>query len=50
VWEGDGVVYTLVSDAPWPDFAAAVGDLPHARRPGRLRRVAEVVVSLFRWR
>lgn len=50
VWEGDGVVYTLVSDAPWADVAAAVGDLPHAERPGRLRLVAEAVVSLFRWR
>lgn len=50
VWEGDGVVYTAVSDASWADLAAAVGDLSHAERPGRLRRLAEVVVSLFRWR
>lgn len=50
VWEGDGVVYTVVSDAPWSDVAAAVDALPHAERPNRLRRVAEVVVSLFRWR
>jgi negative regulator of sigma E activity len=48
VWEGDGVVYTVVSDAP--DLATAVEDLPHADRPKRLRRVADVVVSLFRWR
>jgi negative regulator of sigma E activity len=48
VWEGDGVVYTVVSDAP--DAVTAVEDLSHAERPGRLRRVAEVVVSLFRWR
>jgi sigma-E factor negative regulatory protein RseB len=48
VWEGDGVVYTVVSDAP--DATTAVEDLPHADRPKRLRRVAEVVVSLFRWR
>jgi hypothetical protein len=48
VWEGDGVVYTVVSDAP--DAVTAVEDLPHAERAGRLRRVAEVVVSLFRWR
>ena len=50
VWEGDGVVYTVVSDAPWPDVAAAVSGLPHSERQKRLRRVAEVVVSLFRWR
>lgn len=50
VWEGDGVVYTVVSDAPWADVAAAVDDLPHSERPKRLRRVAETVVSLFRWR
>lgn len=50
VWNGDGVVYTVVSDAPWADVAAAVDDLPHAAGPRRLWRVAEVVVSLFRWR
>lgn len=50
VWEGDGVVYTALSDAPWSDLAGAVGDLPHASPPGRLRRVAQTVVSLFRWR
>jgi hypothetical protein len=27
-----------------------VGDLPHADPPGRLRRVAQTVVSFFRWR
>jgi sigma-E factor negative regulatory protein RseB len=48
VWEGDGVVYTVVSDAP--DAVTVVDDLPHAERPKRLRRVAEVVVSLFRWK
>ena len=47
VWEGDGVVYTVVSDAP--DAATVVADLPHAK-PKRLQRVAEVVVALFRWR
>jgi hypothetical protein len=50
VWESDGVVYTVVSDASRADVAAAVGDLPHSQRSKRLRRVAEVVVSLFRWR
>ncbi len=50
VWESDGVVYTAVTDAPWSDLAAAVRDLPHADPPGRLRRVAQTVVSLFRWR
>jgi sigma-E factor negative regulatory protein RseB len=50
VWESDGVVYTAVTDAPWSDLAGAVRDLPHAERPGRLRRVAQTVVSLFRWR
>jgi sigma-E factor negative regulatory protein RseB len=50
VWESDGVVYTAVTDAPWPDLAAAVRDLPHADPPGRLRRVAQAVVSIFRWR
>ena len=50
VWESDGVVYTAVTDAPWSDLAAAVGDLPHADPPGRLRRLAQTVVSLFRWR
>ena len=50
VWESDGVVYTAVTDAPWSDLAGAVRDLPHADPPGRLRRVAEAVVSLFRWR
>lgn len=50
VWESDGVVYTVVSDASRADVASAVGDLPHSQRPKRLRRVAEVVVSLFRWR
>jgi hypothetical protein len=50
VWESDGVVYTVVSDASRADVAAAVSDLPHSERPKRLRRVAEVVVSLFRWR
>jgi hypothetical protein len=50
VWESDGVVYTAVTDAPWTDLAAAVEDLPHADPPGRLRRVAQAVVSLFRWR
>ena len=50
VWESDGVVYTVVSDASRVDVAAAVGKLPHSERPKRLRRVAEVVVSLFRWR
>jgi hypothetical protein len=48
VWEGDGVVYTVVSDAA--DAATVVEDLPHTERSGRLRQVAEVVVSLFRWR
>jgi sigma-E factor negative regulatory protein RseB len=50
VWESDGVVYTAVTDAPWTDLAGAVQDLPHADPPGRLRRVAQAVVSLFRWR
>jgi hypothetical protein len=50
VWESDGVVYTAVTDAPWSDLAGAVGDLPHADPPGRLRRVAQTVVSFFRWR
>jgi len=50
VWESDGVVYTAVTDAPWSDLAAAVRDLPHADPPGRLRRVAQAVVSIFRWR
>jgi sigma-E factor negative regulatory protein RseB len=50
VWESDGVVYTAVTDAPWSDLADAVGDLPHADPPGRLRRVAQTLVSLFRWR
>jgi hypothetical protein len=50
VWESDGVVYTAVTDAPWGDLAGAVRDLPHADPPGRLRRVAQAVVSLFRWR
>ena len=50
VWESDGVVYTAVTDAPWNDLAAAVEDLPHADPPGRLRRLAQTVVSLFRWR
>jgi hypothetical protein len=50
VWESDGVVYTAVTDAPWSDLADAVRDLPHADPPGRLRQVAQAVVSLFRWR
>jgi sigma-E factor negative regulatory protein RseB len=50
VWESDGVVYTAVTDAPWSDLAEAIQDLPHADPPGRLRRVAQTVVSLFRWR
>ena len=50
VWESDGVVYPAVTDAPWSDLADAVRDLPHADPPGRLRRVAQTVVSLFRWR
>ncbi|MCA1845844.1 MAG: hypothetical protein LC792_22155 [Actinobacteria bacterium] len=50
VWESDGVVYTAVTDAPWSDLAAAVRDLPHADPPGRLRRAAQAVVSIFRWR
>jgi hypothetical protein len=50
VWESDGLVYTAVTDAPWTDLAGAVRDLPHADPPGRLRRVAQTVVSLFRWR
>ncbi len=50
VWESDGVVYTAVTDAPWSDLATAVEDLPHADPPGRLRRVAQTVVSIFRWR
>jgi sigma-E factor negative regulatory protein RseB len=50
VWESDGMVYTAVTDAPWTDLAGAVRDLPHADPPGRLRRVAQTVVSLFRWR
>jgi hypothetical protein len=50
VWESDGMVYTAVTDAPWMDLAGAVEDLPHADPPGRLRRVAQAVVSLFRWR
>jgi hypothetical protein len=50
VWESDGMVYTAVTDAPWMDLAGAVKDLPHADPPGRLRRVAQAVVSLFRWR
>jgi sigma-E factor negative regulatory protein RseB len=50
VWESDGVVYTAVTDAPWGDLATAVRDLPHGDPPGRLRRVAQAVVSIFRWR
>jgi len=50
VWDSDGMVYTAVTDAPWSDLAGAVRDLPHADPPGRLRRVAQTVVSLFRWR
>ena len=50
IWESDGVVYTAVTDAPWSDLADAVRDLPHADPPGRLRRVAQAVVSLFRWK
>ena len=50
VWDSNGVVYTAVTDAPWSDLAGAVRDLPHADPPGRLRRVAQAVVSLFRWK
>src|SRR5579884_4068898 len=50
VWEGEGMVYTAVTDAPWMDLAGAVKDLPHTDPPGRLRRVAQALVSLFRWR
>jgi hypothetical protein len=51
VWEADGVVYTVLTDAPWSDLVAAVRDLPHADPPGgRLRRVAEAIVTLFRWK
>ena len=50
VWESDGIVYTAVTDAPWSDLAEAVRDLPHADPPGRLRRVAQALVSLFRWK
>ena len=50
VWESDGMVYTAVTDAPWMDLTGAVQDLPHVEPPGRLRRVAQAVVSLFRWR
>jgi MucB/RseB family protein len=50
VWEGDGLVYTVVSDGPWQDLASAARALPHKERGGRLQKVAEVVVSLFRWK
>ena len=50
IWESDGVVYTAVTDAAWSDLVGAVRDLPHVDRPGRLRRVAQTVVSLFRWK
>jgi sigma-E factor negative regulatory protein RseB len=50
VWESDGMVYTAVTDAPWADLVGAVRDLPHADPPGRLRRLAQTVVSFFRWR
>lgn len=50
LWEGEGVVYTVVSDAPFSDVASAVAMLPHAPRDGRLRQLADVVVSIFRWR
>lgn len=50
VWESAGVVYIVVSDASPSDVAAAVGDLPHSERLNRIRQVAEVVTSLFRWR
>lgn len=50
VWEGDGVVYTVVGDGTFDDVAAVVGDLSHGKRPGRLRRLAELVASVFRLR
>lgn len=50
IWEGEGVVYTVVSDAHRDDVAAAVAGLSHAGGPGRLQQVAEAVAALFRWR
>lgn len=50
VWQSGDVVYTVVSDASRSDIATAVSDLPHSQPPKRLRQVAEVVTSLFRWR
>ena len=43
VWQGDGRVYTAVSDAPLDELTAAVAVLPHRGTPGMVQRV-EVIV------
>jgi hypothetical protein len=48
VWDGGGVTYTVVSDAPIDDIAAVVRDLPTARRPSRLAQIASSIAGIVR--
>jgi hypothetical protein len=43
VWQGDGRIYTAVSDAPLDELTTAVSVLPHRGSPGMVQRV-EVIV------
>jgi hypothetical protein len=50
VWPGNGVVFTLVSDAPADDIAAVVARFPHGGPVNRMVRTARRLAALFRWR
>jgi len=47
VWEGDGVVYTSVSDAPIEELSQIVGSFDD--EPGALHRMMDFLVGPFTW-
>ena len=47
VWEGDGVVYTSVSDAPVSELEEIVASFDD--EPGALHRLMDFVTGPFSW-
>ncbi len=49
IWEGAGVVYTCVTDAPAGEVEAMLGDFPRRSSPGGLQRVVDTLLGPFSW-
>ena len=48
-WSGQGMVYTVMADAPAQTVAAVVGALPHDAPPGFWKRMSRGFVRLASW-